>query len=156
MSIKLRVPSCPQARVSFAIGVVLTLAGLVVTAGVPTLASSFVRVPYGGANCSDRVQARLFFGLYGPDGLVSDAEWEGFLADAVTPRFPLGLTVLRADGQWRGVDDLLVREPSRVVEIVHNGSADDGRRIGEIVAIYKERYQQSSVMVARSRIEACF
>ena len=36
--------------------------------------------------------------------VVDDAAWVSFLEDTVTPRFPDGLTVLDAQGQWRGSD----------------------------------------------------
>ena len=79
-----------------------------------------------------------------------------FLADVVTPRFPGGLTVVRASGQWRGSDDRVQQEPSRIVEIMHDESPDAARRIDEIVTIYKADHEQESVMVARARIEVCF
>lgn len=65
----------------------------------------------------------------------------------VTPRFPSGLTVVRADGQWRGPGRTeTINEPSRVVEIV----ADDGnaidRRVKEVVAIYRQQFRQDSVI----------
>ena len=34
-------------------------------------------------------------------GEVSEEEWRAFLETEVTPRFPDGLTVLTAYGQWR-------------------------------------------------------
>jgi hypothetical protein len=123
---------------------------------MPTLTSSFVGSPHAVGGCAERVQARLFFGLHRPTGTVSQEEWEMFLADTVTPRFPDGLTVLRASGQWRGAGDQPEQEPSRVVEIVYDDSPDARRRLDEIVAIYKNRFQQESVMVARSRGEVCF
>lgn len=33
--------------------------------------------------------------------MVSDEDWRAFLAAEVTPRFPDGLTVIDAAGQWR-------------------------------------------------------
>jgi hypothetical protein len=141
---------------TLALGVILTLAGLAQGGRVLTATSFTARAPQVTAACAERVQVRLFFGLRGPGGHVPDSEWETFLSDVVTPRFPNGLTVLQASGQWRGTGDRLEREPSRVVEIVHDESSDAGRRIDQIVTIYKTRYQQQSVMVARARIEVCF
>jgi hypothetical protein len=149
-----------HARVPRVIGVLLAgvvvLSGLARTVGVPVAASLKWRSPQVAPACAERVQSRLFFGLRAPTGPVSDSAWETFLADVVTPRFPDGLTVFQASGQWRGTSDRLEREPSRVVEIVHDESRDAGRRIDEIVAIYKTRHQQESVMVARARINVCF
>lgn len=53
--------------------------------------------PAGGTMVADR----LFLGRQIPGGgMVSDADWTAFLAEVVTPRFPEGLTVWRAEGQW--------------------------------------------------------
>ena len=78
------------------------------------------------------------------------------LAEVVTPRFPRGLTVTHADGQWRAPGEAdVTREPSQVVEIVDGGPEMD-QHIGEIVAIYRARFHQDSVMVTRGRVEVCF
>jgi hypothetical protein len=43
-----------------------------------------------------------------------------------------------------------MREPSKVVQIVLPGQADDTARLSEIVAAYKQRFkQQSVVMIVR-------
>jgi Protein of unknown function (DUF3574) len=113
--------------------------------------------PHEKPRCAEHVQVRLFFGLGTPDGPVSDVEWTRFLADVVTPRFPSGLTVVDANGQWRAHGHAhITREPSRVVEIVHDDSRETDRRIQEIVTIYKRQYRQESVMLTRGRIEVCF
>src|SRR3954465_12817319 len=49
----------------------------------------------------DTVADRLYFGRSIPGGGgVPDDDWTAFLRDVVTPRFPSGLSVWRADGQW--------------------------------------------------------
>ena len=54
----------------------------------------------------------------GDTEVVTDEAWRGFLAAEVTPRFPDGLTVLDANGQWRGDDDVILRERSKVLLIL--------------------------------------
>jgi len=79
---------------------------------------------------------------------VSEAAWRRFLAREVTPRFPDGLTVLDAAGQWRDGDrDKVVREPSKVVTIVLPERAGNQAQIDAIVAAYKRRFRQQSVGV---------
>lgn len=108
-------------------------------------------------SCAEGLQIRLFFGLGTPDGTVSDEKWARFLTDVVTPRFPSGLTVLRADGQWRAPGRAeIASEPSRVVEIVADNATAIDRRVREVVAIYRQQYQQDSVMLTRGRLEVCF
>jgi hypothetical protein len=122
--------------------------------GLAMAAHALSEAPKPG--CAERVQERLFFGLNGPNGAIGDAEWERFVETVVTPRFPAGLTVLHATGQWQGRDKQIGRESSRVVEIIHDESKDASRRVAEIATEYKARYQQESVLIARARIEACF
>jgi hypothetical protein len=128
-------------------------AAIVVAIGTTT--SSFRALSLGGA-CTRQVQARLFFGLHGSAGTVSEREWALFLAEIVTPRFPNGLTVFEVSGQWRGRASRLEREPARVVEIVHDDSPNAKSFINQIVTVYKARYQQQSVMVTRTDIDVCF
>jgi hypothetical protein len=79
---------------------------------------------------------------------VSEAAWAHFVAREMTPRFPDGLTITDAVGQWRDRDSgTIVREPSKHVEIVLPGNADDDARIDAIVAAYKSRFRQQAVGV---------
>jgi hypothetical protein len=96
------------------------------------------------------INDRLYFGLATPDGLVSSPEWDQFIDTVVTPRFPKGLTVLLADGQWQGTDGAIVREPSKVLVLVHPDSPENELAIGGLVADYKARFRQESVLRVRS------
>ena len=115
------------------------------------------RVRSGLVGCTDRIHDRLFFGLGTADGSVSESEWRRFLNHIVTPRFPGGLTVIEATGQWRAEGERKVTvERSRIIEIAHDDTADVDRRINEIVAAYKQQHQQRSVMMTRERVEVCW
>src|SRR5260370_41214423 len=51
------------------------------------------------------VDTKLYFGLGlagQPSQGISEASWRDFLDREVTPRFPSGLSVLDAYGQWQG------------------------------------------------------
>lgn len=77
---------------------------------------------------------------------VSEAQWLNFLDREITPRFPDGLTVYDARGQWRDpARNRIVREPSKVVSIVLPGKADDMARLNDIADAYKTRFKQQSV-----------
>jgi hypothetical protein len=77
---------------------------------------------------------------------VREAAWRDFVAREITPRFPDGLTVTDAFGQWRDPDSgRIVREPSKRVEIVLPGRADDSARLDAIMAAYKRQFHQRSV-----------
>jgi hypothetical protein len=90
---------------------------------------------------------RLFCGLAIPGGgEVTEAEWRAFIAEEVTPRFPDGLTIWRAEGQWRGADGVIVREPTLVIEILHHHDVRVDRKIIETAEAYRKRFRQEAVM----------
>ncbi len=96
----------------------------------------------------------VYFGRNRPDGgMVSDAEWQGFLDEVVTPRFPAGLTVVAAAGQWRGASGAVERERAEVLTLLHDGSAASRAAVGELVAEYKRRFRQEAVL--RERVRTC-
>ncbi len=95
----------------------------------------------------DVVVEQLFFGRNMPGGqVVSDSAWSRFLSEVVTPRFPDGLTVFQAAGQWRGADGKIEREASFVLELVHAASAAADSNIVFIMTEYKRRFRQEAVL----------
>ncbi|MFW7267151.1 DUF3574 domain-containing protein [Gluconacetobacter sp. Hr-1-5] len=104
------------------------------------------------------IEASLLFGLTRPDGRpVTDAEWQAFLARAVTPRFPDGLSVFQASGHWRDRTSLQVTaEPSRIVWIAADPDAPGlATRLDAIRAEYRRDFQQQSVgLVIRTGCQA--
>jgi hypothetical protein len=89
----------------------------------------------------------LLFGMGKRDGsTISDAEWTAFLDAEVTPRFPAGLTVLSAYGQWQGDSGKLAREASRVLLVWYKPAPDTEHKIEAIRTAYRERFSQDSVM----------
>jgi hypothetical protein len=93
--------------------------------------------------------AELMFGRkIGGRMAVSEAAWARFVDREITPRFPDGLTVLDARGQWRDTEhNRIVREPSKLVQIVLPGKPEDGSRLDEIVQAYKTKFRQQSVAI---------
>ena len=93
--------------------------------------------------------AELMFGRKIGDRIgVSEGAWGRFLDREITPRFPDGLTVFNAAGQWRDkASNRIVREPSKIVQIVLPGSDRDIARLNEIAEAYKSRFKQQSVGV---------
>ncbi|HEY2092221.1 MAG TPA: DUF3574 domain-containing protein [Thermoanaerobaculia bacterium] len=87
----------------------------------------------------------LYFGTNKPTGVVSAVEWRTFVDQVITPRFP-GFTEWDAQGHWKSD-----REFTHVVEIVHPDRGENNRKIGEIIAEYKRRFQQEAVLLIRER-----
>ena len=124
-----------------AVLVFLALAGMLVAACTVSTAPA---CPEG----ADRwVKYQLFMGRSNQTGeVVDDAAWATFLGDTVTPRFPDGLTVLDARGQWRDPEGEIKKERTKVLVILAPPGEDGLRLIGEISAEYKRRFSQQSVL----------
>jgi hypothetical protein len=98
-----------------------------------------------GQNPGRTVQ--LFFGRDIGDRVgVSEADFQRFVDEELTPRFPEGLTVLDASGQWRSNAGPIVREPSKVVILALPGRAGGDDRLDAVRAAYKRRFSQEAVM----------
>ena len=128
------------------------LPGLCVAAALVVLASAAqpalgADTPACPPGTGQFAEYRLFFGRsQGDQEVVSDAAWRAFLANEVTPRFPDGLTVLDAAGQWRAGSGAIVRERSKLLLILAQPGADAMRRTDEIAEAYKRAFGQSSVL----------
>lgn len=100
-----------------------------------------------GVGDADAISDRLFFGRNIPaGGMVSDSSWNAFLAEVVTPKFPDGLTVWRAEGQWRGANGGLEREPVMVVEVLHPRGTVPDSVFASIARDYCQRFGQEAVL----------
>ena len=81
---------------------------------------------------------------------VSQAAFARFVDTEITPRFPDGLTIIDARGQWRDRErNTVVHEPSKLVQIVLAGTPEDQAKIDAIVAAYKSRFKQQAVGVVK-------
>ena len=90
---------------------------------------------------------RLFFGRSrGGVEVVTEEVWRRFLAEEITPRFPDGLTVLDAAGQWRGAPGTIERERTKLVVILTDAGGSGMRLTDEIVDAYKRAFDQESVL----------
>lgn len=109
---------------------------------------------------SSSIRSELSFGLSKPDGtLITEREWEAFVEQEITPRFPAGLTILNAHGQWWD-GSAVVREESRIVIIIRPNTCpereNERTKIEEIRALYKSRFTQQAIMLVESPAEAHF
>jgi hypothetical protein len=94
-------------------------------------------------------RTELYFGRSIPGGgTVSDEEWQRFLADVVTPRFPDGFTIIDAAGQYREKDGTIDREHTEVLVFLYpvNKRTAGRRKIDEIRRAYVTRFNQESVL----------
>ena len=92
----------------------------------------------------------LYFGTATPGGVVSPDEWEAFVKDIVTPAFPEGLTSWQASGQWRKQTGAIEYENSHILQLIHEGGMVKDTAIQRLMSIYKQHFQQDTVMRVRS------
>ena len=99
------------------------------------------------AGQSEGREVQLFFGRNIGDRVgVSEADFQSFVDQELTPRFPDGLTVLDAAGQWRGASGVIGREPSKLVILVLPGRAGDEDKLDAVRQAYRVRFAQEAVL----------
>lgn len=113
----------------------------------PAQAPRPAATPCAGLPGDPGITARLYFGrsLKG-GGTIDDAAWRGFLERNVTPRFPLGFTVIDGYGQWQQrATGRIIRETSTIIEIAANRDPDTIWKFEAIRADYRQAFNQESV-----------
>ena len=130
----------------------LLLLSALLLAGCATFPGSSTTNPDSDrpASASHWIRTELYFGG------IDSAPWDLFLAEVVTPRFPAGLTVIEASGQWRARDSSIHRLPTRILVILHPGSVATSRAIEEIRSQFKDRFHHESVLRADSPVVVSF
>ena len=137
-----------------AVGVLIFAAGVAAgTIGTPRVdAQGFTVVMDCGGTSAPQIRTTLYFGLARPKGAVSELEWQIFLRDEVTKRFPEGFTVWEADGQWRTPDGNIDYERSKVLLLVHPDSPHARQFVQEVIASYRRIFDQQSVLWESARV----
>lgn len=124
----------------------------------------------GAAEAPGWIRSELYFGVGAErsiaaggvasrpqDAPIGEAQWRDFLDREVTPRFPDGLTVFDARGQWRYRDAAApTREKTKVLVIL---SEDTPRHRADIEAIrdaWKKATGHESVLWSRDQVEVSF
>lgn len=99
------------------------------------------------------VREELYFGADIPaNGMVTDSLWEAFLEEKVIPQFPDGSTTVSAVGYYRYTSGRTVKEQTRMLTIYYPITLDDGDdRIEAIMAAYKKKFLQESILRATSK-----
>ena len=118
----------------------------------PVGAQGFSVVMECGATSAAQVRTTLYFGMARPKGSVSELEWQIFLRDEVTKRFPDGLTVWGAEGQWRTPAGSIDREQSKVLLLVHPDTAAARQLVQSVIEAYRKAFDQESVLWESARV----
>ena len=118
----------------------------------PVRAQAFSVAMDCGASSAPQIRTTLYFGLSRPKGSVSELEWQIFLRDEVTKRFPDGLTVWQAEGQWLTPVGSIDREQSKVLLLVHADTAAARQSVQAVIHAYRDTFDQQSVLWESARV----
>lgn len=128
----------------------LFITSLLFTGSVGYLKEVQAQVPLAPTDSLSRtdilVKDELYFGRSRTGGIISQAEFQKFLNAEITPRFPDGLTVIDAYGQFRNRQGIIIKEPTKIVILIYSNSREKRQAIQEIVNFYKSQFQQESVL----------
>ena len=115
-------------------------------------AQGFTVVMDCGGTSTPQLKTTLYFGLTRTKGAISELEWQIFLRDEVTRRFPEGLTAWDAQGQWRSPVGTIDQERAKVLLLVHPDTPEARQSIQEVIATYRRLFEQQSVLWESSRV----
>jgi hypothetical protein len=132
---------------------VMFAAGLAIGGGVTTAvgARQSAVEPCGSATAA-QVRTTLYFGSARPKGSVSELEWQLFVRDEITSRFPDGLTVWDAQGQWRAPQGAIEQERTKVLLLVHPDTAQARQSVQALIDRYRKMFDQQSVLWETARV----
>ena len=136
-----------------AVGSLIFAAGLVAGNHLQSPAGTqTVSVMDCGVSSTPQLRTTLYFGLARPKGSVTELEWQLFLRDEVTKRFPDGLTVWEAQGQWRTAAGTIDHEQSKVLLLVHPDTAAARQAVQAVIESYRKTFEQQSVLWENARV----
>jgi hypothetical protein len=93
------------------------------------------------------MRTELVFGMSrssGPD--ITETEFQGFVDDQITPRFPEGLTVLSGNGQFKDASGTIVQEKAKLLVLLYPLTKQSIKLVEDVRAEYKAIFQQQSVL----------
>lgn len=141
----------------------LCAAGLPVLSGdTPAAASAAMQGDAARPAAARWVRSELYFGLARADqgqqgARATEADWQGFLDREVTPRFPDGLTVFDAYGQWLDRRrDSPARLRTKVLVILHEDTPGNRAAIDAIRLAWKAAWHDQSVLLVTERADVSF
>ena len=106
-----------------------------------------------GAASAAQLRTTLYFGLTRPKGsTVSELEWQIFLRDEVTSRFPAGLTVWDAQGQWQSPGGRIDHERTKVLLLVHADTSGARGAVQQVITRYLKAFEMESVLWETARV----
>lgn len=146
-----------KAMAGIFLGMMLACAGC--TAHTPAVSPTLSGDVAHPATTAGWMRTELYFGLGTADHTdgVTEAQWRAFLDKEVTPRFPSGLTVLDAYGQWQGSKQPQPeRLRSKIVVLLYADGPTQRGAIDAIRSAWKAKTGDQSVLRVTQSAEVSF
>lgn len=106
------------------------------------------------------LRSELYFAISSaddPEEGLREIQWRAFLDREVTPRFPDGLTVFDAYGQWRARgSEAPSRLRSKVLVILYEDTPANRAAIDAIRVAYKASTRDQSVLLVTEHVDVSF
>lgn len=146
-------------RTGWAFVLVVLLSGCAATAPPRSATAELQGDAARPSASSGWIRSELYFGVGDEDGTgaIDESRWRGFLDASVTPRFPDGLTVFDAYGQWlfRG-NPAPNRLRTKVLVILHENTPQRRADIEAIRLAWKQDTGHQSVLWVQQAADVSF
>lgn len=98
-------------------------------------------------------KTELYFGQTYNGKKITAGQWQLFLNNYITPKFPKGLTVVDGYGQWfSSRKNVIIKEPTKILVIIHRDSTPVEDSIERIIQAYCRIFNQESVLWTESKL----
>ena len=98
---------------------------------------------------------KIFCGMSGPNGEVTEAQWNRFCNEYVTPAFSDGYTTIQSAGHWKSKErSVPVHEKSRIIVVAAPANAQG--KIRDLAKRYRQLFKQECVLVVTTDAAAEF
>ena len=107
---------------------------------------------------SKMMETDLYFGQSRPDGsLITETEWNNFKNSHILRIYKEGSTTISAKGSWLDPEThKLISEPTYVVSYLHKRSSQISKQIDSLRNLYKNMFQQQSILRVDRKVQASF
>jgi hypothetical protein len=138
----------------------LALTSPICLADSPAKATATLKGDPARPEAAHWLRGELYFGIGqadDPEAGLREIQWQAFVDKEVTPRFPDGLTVFDAYGQWRPRGSVVSsRLLSKVLVILYEDTEANRAAIDAIRVAYKSGRHDQSVLLVTEPVEVSF
>jgi len=147
-------------RLTLLLTALLALALPVCLADAPSKTTATLKGDPARPEAAHWLRSELYFGIGqadDPEEGLREIQWQAFVDKEVTPRFPDGLTVFDAYGQWRPRGSVVPnRLRSKVLVILYEDTEANRAAIDAIRVAYKSGRHEQSVLLVTEPVEVSF